>query len=121
MHYDLTSFLEACQNLDIDFLLVTWQPALVTLRVGGQAEVRQSLVNLAMSFAFSRVKIREATREVEQAAYRVLASQISILGLSKIRSHPNIIDLIGVCWDIRPQEDVQTRNNRQAQEDVLMR
>ena len=94
-----------------------WQPALVALGFGEQAEVRQSLVNLATSFAFSRVKIRE----VGHAAYRALASQISILGLSKIRSHPNIIDLIGVYWDIRPQEDVQPRNDRQAQEDVVMR
>lgn len=119
--YDLISFLEACQNLNIDLLPISWQPALDALGVGGQAEVRQSLVNLAMSFAFSRVKIREDHREVEQAAYRALLSQISILGHSEIRSHPNIINLVGVCWDIRPQEEVEPRKDRQAQDGILPR
>jgi hypothetical protein len=107
--YDFITILESCQNLDIDFLPITWQPALDALGVGGQAEVRQSLVNISTSFAFGRVKLGvkpgESFQEAEVAAYRALRSQISVLAHPEIRSHPNVISLIGVCWDIRPQEE----------------
>ncbi len=102
--YDFITFLETCQNLEIDVLDITWQPALDALGVGGQSEVRQSSVNLAMSFAFNRVKPEkgeEERGEKEEEIYRALVSQVSILRYPEIRNHPNIIHLIGVCWDIR--------------------
>ena len=137
--YDFITFLETCQNLDIDFLPITWQPALDALGAGGQSEVRQSLVSLAISFAFNRVKpperktktergqegkeesegkiqkrqegeeegedenegYEEKEEENEENVYRALVSQASILRLAEIYNYPNIIHLIGVCWDIR--------------------
>ena len=112
VHYDFIMFLETCQNLDIDFLPITWQPALDALGVGGQSEVRQSLVSLAMSFAFNRVKPKDKEKEKEEneeKIYRALISQVSILRLPEICDHPNIIHLIGVCWDVRApvEEDNQ--------------
>lgn len=80
--YDFIMFLETCQNLEIDFLPITWQSALDVLRVDEQSEVRQSLVNLIMSFAFNRVKSEkreEKREEKEEKIYRVLISQVSIL------------------------------------------
>ena len=117
--------------------------ALGTLGAGGQSEVRQSLVSLAMSFAFNRVKrperkkkqedqeeeeegeskeekrqegeeegedenegCEEKRKENEEKIYRALVLQVSILRLSEIQNHPNIIHLIGVCWDVRaPAQD----------------
>jgi hypothetical protein len=102
---DFIAILETCQNLEIDFLPITWQPALETLGVGGQAEVHQSLVTAALSFAFGRIKPGVSTREAERAAYQALGSQLQVLGNPTIRSHPNVISLIGVCWDIQPRVD----------------
>ncbi|MCJ1251371.1 hypothetical protein MMC30_008604 [Trapelia coarctata] len=102
--YDFITFLETCQNLEIDFLPITWQPALDALGVGGQSEVRQSFVSLAMSFAFNRVKPKngeEEREDKEEEIYRALVSQVSILRHPEIRNHSNILHLIGVCWDIR--------------------
>ena len=144
--YDFITFLETCQNLEVDFLPVTWQPALDTLGVGGQSEVRQSMISLAMSFAFHRVKPpgRERKRddddedeergehgkerhegksqENEEQIYRALVSQVSILQIPKIQYHPNIVHLIGVCWDIRvpsPENDHSSRSTEERQLHVL--
>jgi hypothetical protein len=53
--YDFLSFLSIAQNLEIDFLPITWQPALSCIGQGGTAKIRQALVNLQMSFAFKRL------------------------------------------------------------------
>jgi len=116
--YDFIKFLEVCQNLNFDFLPITWQPALDNLGNGGQAEIRQSLVNLAMSFAFRRVKVQGDTRETENTAYQSLVSQITILGYPGIRNHPNIVSLIGVCWDVRPAQAIQLPEHIQPPDDI---
>lgn len=120
--YDFITFLEVCQNLEIDFLPITWQPALDRLGIGAQSEVLQSQVNLGLSFAFNRVKIpRCLSWEEEDAVYRALVSQASVLGHCEIRSHSNINNLVGVCWDVRPGEDIQSQGYIQPLRDVLSR
>ncbi|SLM36200.1 hypothetical protein LPUS_05681 [Lasallia pustulata] len=89
--YDFITFLKACQNLEINFLPITWQPALGRLGIGAQSEVLQSLVNQDLSFAFNCVKVprylsREVEDEVKDAVFRALISQASVLGHSEIRS-----------------------------------
>ena len=102
--YDFIMILELCQNLNIDYLPITWQPALDALGSGGQAEIQQSLISIALSFAFSRVKPLLRSGMAGRKAYQALASQIQILANPVIREHENIITLIGVCWDIRPKD-----------------
>ncbi len=89
------------------------------LGVGGQVEVRQSLLNIAMSFAFSRVKFDDSAKEDEDQIYRALRSQISVLAHTDIRNHPNIVTLIGVSWDIRQQEGMnyEQREIRESVDD----
>ncbi len=53
--YDFVSLLALAQKLRIEFLPITWQPALQGIGLGATAEIRQSLMNLQMSFAFKRV------------------------------------------------------------------
>ena len=133
--YDFITFLEVCQNLEIDFLPITWRPALDCLGIGAQSEVRQSLINPALSFAFNRVKIpRYLSQEEEHAVYQVLISQVLILGHSEVRNHFNINKLIGVCWDVRqgentqntyshgltrPESDVLPRDSRKTDQETL--
>lgn len=99
--YDFLSFLSIAQNLEIDFLPITWQPALSCIGQGGTAKIRQALVNLQMSFAFKRLI---STQPAERAKnFQALIAEISVLGQSSIRDHPNIIKLEGICWDIIPE------------------
>ena len=120
--YDFITFLEVCQNLEIDFLPITWRPALDHLGIGAQSEVRQSLVNLALSFAFNRVNVSTSlSQEKESQIYQALISQVSILANSKIQSHLNINHLIGVCWDIIPEENNQNQEYIHPRRDGLPR
>ena len=99
---DLVSFLAVAQKLKIDFLPITWQPALEELGEGGTARIRQSLVTLRLSFAFKRNKLF-STR-----AFQALTSEISVLGHPAIRYHQNVVRLEGICWDF-PNEDEAVR------------
>jgi serine/threonine protein kinase len=97
-HHDFISFLAIAQRLKIDFLPITWQPALDRVGEGRTAEICQSLINLQTSFAFKRFKWSLD----ESSNFRALISEISVLGNSLTRNHPNIIRLEGICWDIPP-------------------
>lgn len=108
--YNLITFLAIAQKLEIDFLPIKWQPALSEVGAGGTAEIRQSLIHLQMSFAFKVVKnaawidkIDETQRPKEmKTGIQVLISEIFVLGHPSVREHPNIISLLGICWDIQP-------------------
>ena len=100
---DFLSILGIAQKLDIDFLPITWQPALDTAGDGATAEIRQSLINVQTSFAFKRYKRRwEPRSDADYSGFQRLYFEISILGQPEIRRHPNIIRLEGLCWDISP-------------------
>jgi hypothetical protein len=64
-------------------------------RAGFTAEIRQSLINLQMSFAFKRLKEPDGGGSLAP-----LISEISVLGHPKVRSHPHIARLEAICWDI---------------------
>jgi Protein tyrosine and serine/threonine kinase len=108
--YNLITFLAIAQKLEIDFLPITWQPALSEVGAGGTAEIRQSLIHLQMSFAFKIIKnvkwideIDETQRPREvKSRFEAIISEISVLGHPSVREHPNIISLLGICWDILP-------------------
>ena len=97
--YDFLDFLGVAQNLKIDFLPITWQPALDKVGEGGSAEIRQALVNLQTTFAFKRLK--RSRSSVEEAQYwRTLVAEILILGSHAVRKHRNIANIEGICWDV---------------------
>jgi hypothetical protein len=96
-HYNFVSFLGIAQRQQIDFLPITWQPALDKVGEGGTAEIREALINLQTSYAFKRFKPSD---QDEGKVFRELISEISVLGHESIRSHPNITRLEGISWDI---------------------
>ena len=100
--YDLITFLGAAQKLRIQFLPVTWQPALDRIGQGATAEIRESIATINFSFAFKRPTARSSFdfEEFERRLLPCLIDEISILGLPRVRKHPNIIDLEGICWEI---------------------
>lgn len=101
-HQDLVCFLSVIRNFSVDLLPITWQPALDSLGSGGTATIQQSLVNSQMSLAFKRIDVAEWTRPRDELrAYQVLISEVQVLRHPALRGHPNIINLEGVCWEIK--------------------
>ena len=97
--YDFLDFLGVAQSLKIDFLPITWQPALDLVGEGGTAEIRQALINLQTSFAFKHFK-HPKFAEQESQVWRALIAEISVLGSPTIRYHPNVAVIEGICWDV---------------------
>jgi hypothetical protein len=95
--WSLLSFLSTAQNLNIDFLPITWAPALGDAGRGGTSKIHQSLVNVEAAFAYKRL-IYSAIQE--EKAFQALIAEISILGQGGIRRHGNVVRLEGVCWDV---------------------
>jgi serine/threonine protein kinase len=102
LRYDLITFLIAAQRRQVDFLPITWQPALDGVGLGGTAEIRQSLLRLQENFAFKRIKESKRVTHSKATMFRAFTSEVTVLGLSAVRSHPNIVTLLGICWDVSP-------------------
>jgi hypothetical protein len=98
---DLIAFLSIVQKYDIDFLDITWQPALDDLGKGGSGTISQSMYNSDLSFAFKRFHEDGGLDE----AFLPLMTEVLILSQPAIRSHPNIINLEGICWEIKPRTE----------------
>lgn len=98
--YNFIDILAVAPRMNIDFLPITWQPALDGIGEGATAEIRQSLIELQMSFAFKRFKIDEPN------ILRIIFSELLVLGHPSLGKHPNIIPLEGICWDFSHDEKV---------------
>lgn len=96
------SVLGMAQWRKIDFLPITWQPAMEQIGRGGSARIQQSPVNLQIDFAFKRLSLAAESLSDENALYRALTTEIGVLGHHRIADHPSILKLEGICWDIDP-------------------
>lgn len=98
------SILAIAQKLHIDFLPISWGPALDTVGEAPTAEVLQSMLKTLTSFAFKHYERPSGTQSDadESKRFQRVCSEISVLGQPDIREHPNIIRLEGLCWDSSP-------------------
>ena len=99
---DLITFLSIAQKCNVDFLPITWQPALGTLGKGGSGTISQSTFSTEMPLAFKRFHVDEdpSSRESD-SDFLPLISEVLILSQPSIQSHPNIVNLEGICWEIK--------------------
>src|ERR1700733_6303914 len=95
-HTDLVSLLTVVQKCEVEFLTTTWQPALESLGEGSTAEVGQSLVNRGLGFAYKRTD-----DELPPGSYKHMISEILALESPHVRAHPNVVDLEGICWEVK--------------------
>ena len=103
VHKALCSFLSVlsvAQWRRIDFLPVKWEPALQQIGSGGSARIQQSIINFNIDFAFKRLTLSGHSLPDDEALYRALIAEISVLGHPSILTHPNVLRLEGLCWDI---------------------
>ncbi|KAF8534599.1 kinase-like domain-containing protein [Trichophaea hybrida] len=96
-HNDLISFLSIVQKWDVDFLPITWNPALGDISQSGSGTICQSTFNQDLSLAFKRYH----GFGNEPGYFLPLISEVLILSQPPVVNHPNIIDLEGVCWEIK--------------------
>jgi hypothetical protein len=92
---DIISYLTVTAALNIDIIPYTWLPDLEEIGRGRSGDVQQSIANLRTSFAFKtydRLTLHEAFEEA--------TSEIRVLGDPRIRGHPHITALEGICWSI---------------------
>ena len=99
---DFITFLGIAQSLQIDFLPITWQHGLENIGEGATGEIREALLDKTTSFAFKRRLFKESFEfeELKGQILPTLVAEISILHIPSIRYCPNIIDLVGVCWEV---------------------
>ena len=98
---DLIALLSIVQKCDVDYLPITWQPALNTLGVGGSGTISQSTFITEKPMAFKRFH----DSENPDGVFSPMMSEVLILSQPPIRNHPNIVDLEGVCWEIKPSTE----------------
>lgn len=96
-HADLISFLSVLQGCGVELLPITWQPALELLGAGATSRVSQSQVHRQLSFAYKRMKT-SGLQDVG-SAYQHAISEVRALTMPRVRAHPNVVNLEGVCWE----------------------
>ena len=92
---DLIAFLSIVQNCDAHYLPITWQPALSSLGAGGSGTISQSTFMTEKPLAFKRLHNFDG-------GFLPMMSEVLILSQPPIQNHPNIVDLEGICWEIKP-------------------
>ena len=98
---DLIAFLSIVQKCNVDYLPITWQPALNMLGVGGSGTISQSTFIAEKPLAFKRFH----DSENPDGGFLPMMSEVLILSQPPIRNHPNIVDLEGICWEIKPSTE----------------
>ena len=103
----LITFLGIAQSHQIDFLPITWQHGLENIGQGATGEIREALLDQNTSFAFKRRLFRRSfnIEELKGQIWPTLVAEISILHIPSIRHCRNIIDLVGVCWEVYCEDD----------------
>jgi hypothetical protein len=100
---DLIAFLSVVQKYKVDFLPITWQPALNNLGQGASGTISQSTLATDISLAFKRFDYSDSG-DTDNAFFPII-SEVLILSQPTVRSHPNIVNLEGVCWEIKPNTE----------------
>ncbi|KAF2259193.1 kinase-like protein [Lojkania enalia] len=105
-HQEFIQFLQYAISLNVPILPVTWEPAFEALGPDGTTgRVNQSPLNSEFILAYKRFNPRVTDPRMSANAYRSLqysamASEMTVLSNPVIRSHPNIITLQGICFEL---------------------
>ena len=101
-HCDLLTLLFITEALDVDLLPITWNAALGSLGQGATGNVQQSIVDARTNFAFKRSL--PSRHYSDEYRYEATISEVMVLRARRRRSHPNIVELVGIGWDVNPHE-----------------
>ncbi|KAK4160232.1 kinase-like domain-containing protein [Cladorrhinum sp. PSN259] len=108
--YNLIAVLACAQNKGFDFLSVAWQEPAGAIGCGAQSSVFQADASLKDRFAFktsSPQNRRGGVNDYHEKIFRELLVQIIIHGHPELRTHPNIITLEAIGWDLQDARDLE--------------
>ena len=103
--YGLVAMLGLAQRLYINFLPITWQASLGPLGQGGQSAVNQATINLQSSFAFKCFRGRPF-HEGQRNPFQDIVGEMVVLSHPVVKTHPHLLRLEGICWDILDDDQV---------------
>lgn len=104
--YDLPSALSLAHRLGIDILPISWMPGLGSVGQGATGQVYQSRLDLNTEFVFKRSLPSPEADNSDSARYKAIISEMIILKHAPIRDHSNIVDLIGLGWDVNLRDEI---------------
>ncbi len=102
---DFLDFLAATSRLGVPILPIVWQMARASIGFGGTSSIRQAPLDIQTELAFKLVKDEQKASGSHSDILSLIRNEIEILSHPRLRAHPNIVDLLGICWDI-PGNDV---------------
>lgn len=113
---DIIDCIALAQNLNVDLLPLVWRDPVnrhsartqqSIIGSGGTSQVLDQNFNLERHLAFKRPIIANSIsgEHEESRSLRVVMNEISVLGHPFVRSHPNIVRLQGIFWDITTQNN----------------
>ena len=105
--YNFLSCLAAAQACQIDFVEFMWVDAQPELGRGGQALVKETRASAETILAFKRrspngMAGNPIPENDIESGFRELTSEIWVLGQPTVKAHPNIVQLVGICWEFIP-------------------
>ena len=103
-HVDLLGFLATAQANRTDFLPLAWYPSYFLGR-GGFALLNQSPIKAELSYAFKRLGKHSQALDEEMEDFSSSITELAVLRHRPISSHPNIIRLEGICWEVNVGEE----------------
>jgi serine/threonine protein kinase len=98
------AFLGLAQQLKVDFLPISWLPALDMVGLGAMGEIREAYMNAQVELAFKRL-VSDVGAQSSATYLQPLMAELSILGHPSLRKHPNIMTLEGVCFEVKDKGD----------------
>ena len=110
-HDHLARFLQAAEVLKVAILPLVWDPGFPTLGLDGSTgRLSQSSLNAEMAFAYKRFNPQVTRNDISEAVFRrvqhdAMIAEMAVLSCPDIRRHPNIVDFVGVCFEISPLSD----------------
>lgn len=100
-HYDLLTFVSLAAKFGVNFVALTWQPALERLGRGASSTVQQGQVDANVNLAFKRAitDLEDYAGSESPNAMRFKTVIFELVALELLRHHPNVVDLLGVTWE----------------------
>lgn len=103
---DFLDVLATASNSNIPFLPIIWQVARASVGIGGTSSIRQAPIDIQSDLAFKLVKDDEKALSSRSDILALIRNEIKILSYPLLRAHPNIVDVLGLCWDIPDNDTV---------------
>jgi hypothetical protein len=97
---DIIDVLAVAGYVGIPCLPIIWQTARASVGLGGTSSIRRAPLDAQTELAFKLVKDEEKEFAKADDIFSLIRNEIRILGHPQLRDHRNIVDLLGVCWDI---------------------